>query len=91
MFARKFNFVFTDREQQLNDQFENILKKKFSDDEKAKLYVEALQMLSPNVDTAKPGAEETLSQFEESSSVVVLSALAKYKDTAKNNNGIFTS
>lgn len=66
--SKKFALVPVDRMQQFEDehlseldlQIQNILKKKIEDDEKAKLYVQALQkyVIFPNVNSVKPLTEE---------------------------------
>lgn len=67
-FARKYRLIPFDQDQQFNEehlsdldkQITDILKKKITDDEKAKLYVQALQkfVTFPNVNSKNPSQEE---------------------------------
>lgn len=97
--SKKFALVPVDRMQQFEDehlseldlQIQNILKKKIEDDEKAKLYVQALQkyVIFPNVNSVKPHTEEKPEQQISKENIkiekkILESVPVKYKSTAQN-------
>lgn len=97
--SKKFALVPVDRMQQFEDehlseldlQIQNILKKKIEDDEKAKLYVQALQkyVIFPNVNSVKPLTEEKPEQQTSKDNIkiekkIIESVPVKYKSIAQN-------